>query len=148
MLQSKTADNFPQRFEVRIGGFFGPSYQVTWRPNRTLVYQVRRAGAGAQPPAVTTITPSARQWQQFWKTMDAVGLWQWRAGYRNDSVADGTQWSLEIAHANKRVKSSGSNDYPRGAGDARRLPSDPEPSQTFARFLSAVESLLGGKPFR
>lgn len=140
----------PVVLKIHIGGFFGPSYWVELR-GESLVYRVRDIDPKTNAVRLTSkvITPSASQWRRFWRAMDEVGLWRWRAHYANPGVFDGTQWRVEVVFAGRRAQASGSNAYP---GEAARPPIsssvDTETSRTFNTYLRAVEDLLGGERFR
>ena len=39
-------------------------------------------------------------------------IWKWKPHYNNQSILDGTQWSLEIEYGDAMISCSGSNSYP------------------------------------
>jgi hypothetical protein len=82
------------------------------------------------------IAPTSKQWQRFWKRVDAIGVWNWKSRHENPAVLDGTSWRVEIAHNGKYVSSSGNNDYPDG-----------DTMIAFEAFLKAVRELIGDRPF-
>jgi hypothetical protein len=118
----------PKRFSADIGGFRPHSYSVELRDG-TLTYTVY--GRGHSNPDPTAITPTEAQWHEFRQTLDELQVWQWRAEYENPGALDGTGWSLDIAYADRGIKTSGSNSYP----------------SAFKRYLAAIQQLLGGKSF-
>jgi hypothetical protein len=151
--KSLPSSYLPTRFRIAIGGFFPPSYSVELR-GESLLYHARTIDPQTQAVRETSkvITPSAGQWQRFWKATDEVDLWRWQAEYANPLVTDGTSWAVDIVSAGRMIESSGRNAYPGGAASAPK-PSQPEPgppatSKTFDAYLSAVEDLLGGERFR
>jgi hypothetical protein len=132
----------PKRLSAYVGGFMGASYSVELRDG-ALVYTM--SGLGHSSPKHKTVIPTAAQWRGFRQTLDEMNLWRWRKEYPNHSVADGTQWSLDIAYADHALHSHGDNNYPDDTGKPNR---DPEPTKAFTRYLAAVEKLLGGAKFR
>jgi hypothetical protein len=135
----------PSVFMLYIGGgIFPPNYTVQLRGN-SLLYQCHDIDRKTNRPieASKLITPTATQWRQFWRSMDEVGLWKWRAEYPNPLVMDGCGWSLEVAVAGRSVESSGHNGYPSRGGVQLNAA-----SEDFEKYLKAVEALLGGEEFR
>ena len=106
----------PERLCIGIGGYFGPCYGVTLKKGR-LIYtyssgysssqeevgpvdpELRRL-LGLQPlPQPEEIQPSAKQWQNFRRTLDRINVWCWQAEYSNPAVCDGTGWSVHALAA-------------------------------------------------
>jgi hypothetical protein len=130
----------PERFRARIGGFLGYTYEVVLKDD----YIDYTRSTGGKKTLSARVHPTMEQWKAFRTELDAIGVWQWRAQYSAPGVADGTQWSLEVAYPDRSIKTQGSNEYP----GARSGPSGgPESSKIFARYLKAVQRLLGGKSF-
>ncbi|MCF8081801.1 MAG: hypothetical protein K9M96_01795 [Deltaproteobacteria bacterium] len=132
----------PRKFEVGIGGYFGPSYGIELE-GTTLIY----TASSNMPDEVqeTRITPSAKAWRSFWKTCNKIGIWAWRDNYEETGVCDGTGWSLHIEQEFRTLHCSGSNAFP-----------DDDPyfedfvdgyPRPFSRFLKAISRLIGGLPF-
>ncbi len=132
----------PRQFSASIGGFMGGSYKVELQGG-AVTYTT--FGAGRRNPKSTKITPTAAEWREFRNALDEVKVWRWRAEYMDRRVMDGTQWSLDVAFADRAVKARGSNSYPGADG---RPNGRPEPTASFTRYLSAVERLIGGRTFR
>ena len=132
----------PATFKASIGGFFGSTYRVELQDG-TLRYT--KTQPGGQKPKTETVTPTPEQWRAFREALDEVKVWKWKKDYINSSVADGTQWALEITYADHTLKTRGSNSYPDDAGEPS---AKPDPTKAFARYLQAVEKLLGGKSFQ
>ena len=87
------------------------------------------------------IKPSGDQWRRFWRAMDQARLWQWQNHYpAPPDLADGTQWSVDVAVGSRWVLSSGNKNFP-------GQPSG-ETSDLFERYLAAVRALLGEEDFR
>ncbi len=127
---AEDAASAPTKFKASIGGFMGSSYQVDLRADGALDYWASGRGEGMAEHV--TIRPTAADWRAFRATLDALGVWKWQPEYLNESVMDGTQWSLEIAFTDHVMASHGSNKYP----------------ADFGRYLAAVEKLLGGVSFK
>jgi len=131
----------PERFKVKIGGFFGPSYSVRLKGD-DLLYT---AWDNDNILDERRITPTPDEWQAFRQSLDDIGVWNWQETYPNPGVTDSTQWSLEIAWDDREIASSGDSNYPVADG----LPdNDPDITPTFERFLEAVRKLIGRLEFR
>jgi hypothetical protein len=108
----------PKRLCINIGGFFGPCYEVTLRKGRlTYTYLSSRDSCfqeleelspelrqllGLKPlPQPEQIQPSAKQWQNFWRTLNRLNLWCWQGNYSDSAVCDGTGWSAEITYSDR-----------------------------------------------
>ncbi len=118
----------PQRFALSVGGFMGPSYAVRLENGRVTYERFR---PGYELAKKTVIDPSDQEWTDFSAEMDAMKAWGWKATYIEPGVADGTNWSLDIALGGKSLNAKGSNAFPR----------------TFKRFCSAVSGLIGNRRF-
>ena len=123
----------PEKLFVSVGGHFGTYYQIAL--NKGQLSYTQACDDYEQAPA-QIIVPDSKQWRSFWKRVDAIGVWNWESRYENPSVMDGTSWHVEIAHNDKNVSSSGSNDYPNG-----------DATIAFEPFLKAVRELIGDRPF-
>jgi hypothetical protein len=130
----------PQRFHARIGGFMGFTYDVQLQDGRL---EYVRSGGG-QNSWRARVRPTMQQWREFRRELDSIGIWRWRAQYLNPGVADGTQWSLDVAYPNQVIKTEGSNDYPGSTPNPSGVPSE---SKVFTRYLEAVQRLVGGRAF-
>lgn len=130
----------PERFHTRIGGFMGHTYEVQLQDNRL---QYSTSGGGDKSRQVW-VRPTMEQWREFGRELDAIGVWRWRAQYSKPGVNDDTQWSIEVTYPDRAIKSDGNNAYPGAAPDSAGVPSG---SKAFARYLKAVQRLLGGRAF-
>lgn len=136
-----TQPSVPERFRVKIGGFFGPSYSVRLKGS-DLLYT---AWDNDDITAENRITPTLEEWQAFRQSLDAIDVWGWQEFYANPGVTDGTHWSLEIEWDDRTIVSFGDNNYPVADG----LPeNDPDITPTFEEFLAAVRKLVGRLAFR
>lgn len=127
------ATHLPQHLDFDIGGFGGSWHKVQWQGG-TLIYQT--GDFGSAEGETTQVVPSEEQWQGFWAEVEKAGAWSWRPDYTRP-VLDGTSWSLELRHGDKRIKSGGSNGYP-GSDDEGY-----EPGSAFDIFLQALIRLTG-----
>jgi hypothetical protein len=132
----------PVRFSASIDSFGGHSYTVELRDGK-LVYSDKTAQSTTGPIA---ISPSAEQWHQFRRALDAINVWAWHKSYEpGEMISDGTTWSLWLAYPDRSVFSDGGNCYP----DARGNPNGvPRRTPAFRQLEAAIEALLGGKTFR
>jgi hypothetical protein len=142
----------PKRLRISIGGFFGPCYEVTFKKGRlTYTYLSSRdscseelgplLGLGPQPHR-EEIQPSAKQWQNFRRTLNRLNVWCWQAKYSNTAVCDGTGWSAKIVYSDRSLVSSGDNCFPGRDGRAIPITAD-ERDNTFEKFSRAVGRLVG-----
>jgi hypothetical protein len=86
------------------------------------------------------VVPTPAEWHAFWRAADAAGVRRWPANCRNDRVADGGGYTLELSYPGGRITSSGPNSYPQRDG---RCNGDPEQSPEFRAFAAAVSRLIG-----
>jgi hypothetical protein len=120
----------PEYFEFWEGHAYMGSDRVAWENGR-LVFLKRIAdmtGHGTFREVSGKLDPSKEDWNRFWEQIDAAGVWQWQASYKSarSGWPDGESWSLEVRHANRRVKSQGYNAVP----------------ATYSEFRKAVYQLL------
>ena len=130
----------PERFHTRVGGFMGHTYEVQLQDG---VLQYATFGRGHQAEHAV-VRPTSEEWREFRRELEAIGVWRWRAHYETPGVADGTQWSLDVAYPDKAVSSQGNNNYPGAKADPGGVPSG---SKEFTRYLKAVQRLLDGRAF-
>lgn len=122
----------PKQFRVSVGGFGGPNYELRLMNGR-LRYQ---ADFSSLPEK---ISPTAKEWETFWATVQRCDLWNWEARYDDFDICDGTQWAIEVMLGDRHLRSSGSNAYPGGEGTGYSKP--------FRLLLRAVRKLIGGRGF-
>ena len=155
-----TVKALPKRLCIGIGGHFGPCYDVTLEKDRlTDTYssgdscsqemgplemeaELRKLLGLRPEPQREEIQPSAKQWQNFRRTLNRLNVWCWQGKYSNSAVCDGTGWSAEIVYSDRSVVSSGDNCFPGWDGRAIPITAD-ETDNTFAKFCRAVASLVG-----
>lgn len=132
----------PTKFRAHIGGFLGGDYVVELRDG-ALTYSARGRDRGAASQ-VERILPTSAQWLEFRRSLDELNVWQWKGDYANQKVRDGTQWSIDLAYADRSLASMGSNNFPDSTG---RPNGKPETTESFKRYLAAVTRVLGGRAF-
>ena len=119
-----------------IGGFFGGYERIIWL-NEKLHHQLLMGGdpedEEVRPDDVLNVTtPSTKEWEEFWQTVDTLKVWSWKKEYISE-ICDGTQWELRIKRKGRRRRIiSGSNAYP-------------QPKGTFNSFIKAINKLSGSK---
>lgn len=142
MISGAELPPIPKHFSASIGGFLGSSYQLELHGD-TLTYTA--SGRGHRDSQRATVTPTPAQWREFREALDALKIWDWRADYPTNGTVDGTQWALDIAYADRALKTHGDNCYPDSTGKPN---GKPEPTKTFNRYLAAIGKLTGGKTFQ
>jgi hypothetical protein len=85
------------------------------------------------------LSPTAKEWGQFWATVQRCDLWNWGPRYDDPDICDGTQWKVEIQLGGRAITSFGSNSYPGSEGTGY--------SEAFRLLLQAVRELIGGRSF-
>jgi hypothetical protein len=104
-------DGRATELDASIGGFTGDSFRVLL-DGETLVHE--HLGYGYQPQERRTLQPSTEKWEEFWAAVDEVGVWTWEPRYADESILDGTGWSIRFARGTHQVNSQGTNAAPRG----------------------------------
>lgn len=135
------ADGPPDALLVRVDGFGFGTPAVTLRGGDTLVVE-RRTDWRPDSAVVTRVVPTRDAWQAFWRAADAAGVRAWPRTCRNERVADGGGYTLDIVYAGGRVASQGTNSYPRRSGACSGL----ETTAEYRAFTAAVAALIG-RPF-
>jgi hypothetical protein len=138
-----TVKALPERLCISIGGYFGPCYNVTSEKGRlTYTYLSSRDSSSEEllrflGPQREEIQPSAKQWQNFQRTLNRLNVWCWQPNYSDPAVCDGTGWSAEIVYSDRSLVSSGDNCFP--GRDGRAIPiTEDETDNTFEKFCRAV----------
>ena len=87
------------------------------------------------------IKPTAEQWREFRRELDAVGIWKWRANYSTGEIIhDDTAWMFEVEYTNRKIKTGGdSSAFPDVDGSPVRE-GDPH---YYNRYVEALRKLLG-----
>ncbi len=117
-----------------IGGFPGTYKRIIWLNDK--LYHKMDMGEHeeevTQGQVLNVTTPSKKDWEEFWLTVDALKVWSWEKNYISE-ICDGTQWELRIKRkGRRRRKIFGSNAYP-------------QPKGTFNSFVKAINKLSRSK---
>ena len=123
--------------DFSIGGFFGGYERIIWKNNKLhhqFFEQAYPEDEEVKPNKVLGVTtPSTKDWEEFWQTVDALKVWNWKKDYYDEGVDDGLQWELKIKRQGRRRRRIfGSNAYP-------------EPKGTFNSFIRALKKLSKSK---
>jgi len=57
---------------------------------------------------------SPSQCEELKTVFGEVEVWNWKSGYENSAIQDGTTWRMVTGEAGKRITSEGVNAFPRG----------------------------------
>lgn len=132
---AESAEIQPIRLEAKIGGIFGPSYEVVLSGGNSVLYAYNPSTftsyAGTKRE---TIRVGEDRWRLFRQALDEAKVWNWKSEYVDEEIRDGTSWSLVAEYADDSVDAHGRNAYPKQA--------------EFDRFLQGVRDLTGGKDFQ
>jgi len=118
-----------------IGGFPGTYKRIIWLNDK--LYHKMDMGEHeeevTQGQVLNVTTPSKKDWEKFWLTVDTLKVWSWEKEYVNSEICDGTEWELKIKRKGRRRRNIyGLNAYP-------------QPEGTFESFLDAITKLSRGK---
>ena len=117
-----------------IGGFSGGYERIIWLNGKLYhLMDGEPEDEEVRPEEVLNVTtPSIKEWEEFWQTVDTLKVWSWKKEYISE-ICDGTQWELRIKRkGRRRRKIYGINAYP-------------QPEGTFESFLDAITKLSRGK---
>ena len=115
-----------------IGGFDGGYEKIIWLNGKLYhLMDGEPEDEEVRPEQVLNVTtPSTKEWEEFWQTVDTLKVWSWKKEYISE-ICDGTQWELRIKRKGRRRRIiSGSNAYP-------------QPKGTFESFVKAINKLSG-----
>ena len=118
-----------------IGGFPGTYKRIIWLNDK--LYHKMDLGEHEEEVTLGQVlnvtTPSKKDWEKFWLTVDTLKVWSWEKEYVNSEICDGTEWELKIKRKGRRRRNIyGLNAYP-------------QPEGTFESFLDAITKLSRGK---
>ena len=128
-------DKSTETLNFFIGGFSGGYERIIWLKGKLYhLMDGEPEDEEVRPEQVLNVTtPSTKEWEEFWQTVDTLKVWSWKKNYINRDVIDGTQWELRIKRKGRRRRIIfGSNAYP-------------QPEGTFESFLDAITKLSRGK---
>ena len=127
-------DKSTETLNFFIGGFDGVYEKIIWLNGKLYhLMDGEPEDEEVRPEQVLNVTtPSTKEWEEFWQTVDTLKVWSWKKEYISE-ICDGTQWELRIKRKGRRRRIiSGSNAYP-------------QPEGTFESFLDAITKLSRGK---
>ena len=127
-------DKSTETLNFFIGGFFGGYERIIWLNDKLYhLMDGEPEDEEVKPEQVLNVTtPSTKEWEEFWQTVDTLKVWSWKKEYISE-ICDGTQWELRIKRKGRRRRIIfGSNAYP-------------QPEGTFESFLDAITKLSRGK---
>ena len=128
-------DKSTETLNFFIGGFSGGYEKIIWLKGKLYhLMDGEPEDEEVRPEEVLNVTtPSTKEWEEFWQTVDTLKVWSWKKNYINRGVIDGTQWELRIKRKGRRRRTIfGSNAYP-------------QPKGTFNSFIKAINKLSGSK---
>ena len=127
-------DKSTETLNFFIGGFSGGYEKIIWLNGKLYhLMDGEPEDEEVRPEEVLNITtPSTKEWEEFWQTVDTLKVWSWKKEYISE-ICDGTQWELRIKRKGRRRRIiSGSNAYP-------------QPKGTFNSFVKAINKLSRSK---
>lgn len=102
-----------ESIEFEIGGFMCgfEKYIITFNPIGTALFSFVPSLCDEPNPLSKSL--SKKETTSFLKSLNEIGVGDWKRSYDNRCIMDGTQWSIVIQIAGKKpIKKSGSNAYP------------------------------------
>ena len=133
-IMDKSMDKSTETLNFFIGGFDGGYEKIIWLNGKLYhLMDGEPEDEEVRPEQVLNVTtPSTKEWEEFWQTVDTLKVWSWEKEYISE-IYDGIQWELRIKRKGRRRRIiSGSNAYP-------------QPKGTFNSFIKAINKLLGSK---
>ena len=128
-------DKSTETLNFFIGGFFG-GYERIISLNGKLYHLMdgNPEDEEVRPEEVLNVTtPSTKEWEEFWQTVDTLKVWSWEKEYINSDIIDGTEWELRIKREGRRRRRIyGLNAYP-------------QPERIFNSFVKAINKLSRSK---
>lgn len=134
------SDWMPAQFDVSDwGGFTG--YRITLEKGK-FVYRVLD---GNRVKTKILDYPEEDQWNEFWRKLNNIGLWNWRREYCIADPAividDGGKWVVTIEHGKHAITSTGQNAYP-NAQNAAKSNQIPMKSKPYLEYEAALKNLF------
>ena len=132
----------PELFRFSLGFSETQSQTIEWKESE-LNYDIFHHGRFSEKRSTL---PTALNWSEFWKTLDALDVWHWNeriegpniqyreGAFWNTNTLDGQSWSLQIKLADREISCVAHNCYP----DVK----SPNYGKTFRSFLEAIDRLL------
>ena len=91
----------PQKFKISYDCFPATLFNVMSLKDGQVFYSGEK------------IVPDNKKWEKFWKEMEKLDAWNWKKEYFNYDILDGCRWSIHIEHNGQKIKSEGSNNWPK-----------------------------------
>jgi len=92
-----------------------------------------QCGRGERVLERAEASPSTREWQRFWSTVERLGVWKWADSFQG--WGSGEQWLLQLARGDRRLSTGGRAAFPPLAA------ADPTPQ--FLALWSTISQLVG-----
>lgn len=146
----------PTTFGFQIATLFAPASSLELRGEELLWELITESG----PIDEDSISPTDKQWAEFWAVLDDIDAWSWSGGYgaAPEETGNDTRWSwhLRLKYEDHEVYCNGSGAQPQrqeGAGERWQELANGSGQQAgeigpdFERFCLAVSKLSGGREF-
>ena len=128
-------DKSTETLNFFIGGFSGGYEKIIWLNGKLYhLMDGEPEDEEVRPEQVLNVTtPSTKEWEEFWQTVDTLQVWGWEKEYINSDIIDGTEWELRIKREGRRRRRIyGLNAYP-------------QPERIFNSFVKAINKLSRSK---
>ena len=109
-------NNYPAKLNIKIGGYFETTYHLKLK-GKELLYGDAKCVLCDTLELKPVSMPSTRHWDDFWRTLDKLNVWEWKNKYIHTGVSSGTQWKINIILGDKQVKCQGNDAYPKDFGN-------------------------------
>ena len=131
----------PDEFRISLTNPGGAGFNLEWkRPD----LEYRAYNEHYDPIRMERLQPPAEAWDKLWATLDEIEAWVWQPRYLNPGEAEGMTWQISVRVGGKTLHSYGDNAFP----EVEPAPQGfTLPSLSFAKFLAAIRTLIGGLPF-
>lgn len=96
-------------FKFFIGGYFGGYFELVYSKKHVSCFMSDYPVRPPEPTKVFCILDDP-EWEIFLQYLKKI---KWNAIYSSE-ICDGIQWSLQFKYGDLKIKSEGSNNYPRG----------------------------------
>ena len=106
--QLRESTHVPDRFESFEGHPYMGRDSVKWEHDK-LVFVKRVAdmsGKGSFAESTEQLSPTPEAWRRFWARIDSLGVWQWKADYRDPKRGgpDGENLGFDSASRDKAAE--------------------------------------------
>ena len=112
--RNQKADLLPGQFLFYLGTYSGGSCMVRWNGTSILI---EKTGGGNFNGISRSCQPGEKQWREFWRMLQDIGVWSWEQSYAVPHGCCGvTYWYLTLSHGGRTLISSGEDLFPDGKG--------------------------------